>query len=392
MWNVTEAEAREVLGRSAGPVSAAPLTHNPKNGVTAGVWTVTAGDRTAVLKVLTRTKEATGRWAASDDPRHWNYWLREANVYDSGLARTWQSYGIRAPRLLASVERADGDVALWLEQVRGEPGTAWPLARHIEHARRLGAAQGATPAFDEPWLSRRFLRQYVGSNTRGEELLDDDEAWQQPLVRDHFPAGLRHDMVRLHHDREWFLEVMEALPRTFSHLDQWPANVRSDGPDSVLFDREERLAHRPHARPRERGTAVGLRRRTQRFRRTPVPGAGIDPGFPRRVGRRGACADPATGLRGGAEWPLGAPLVVPRCAVVLLRRRRGGAADRHSPAPLWGAAEPAPTPRASRPRAGRHSARACSPGPTGRPAGRVRVRKATSRSRRCGRCPPCGPP
>ncbi|WP_329260175.1 aminoglycoside phosphotransferase [Streptomyces sp. NBC_01478] len=237
MGNITEAEARDVLDHSVGPVSATPLTHNLRNGVTAGVWTVTAGDRTAVLKVLTRGKDATGRWAASDDPRHWNYWLREANIYDSGLARSWQPYGIRAPRLLARVERADGDVALWLEQVRGEPGTAWPLARHVEHARRLGAAQGAAPVLDEPWLSHRFLRQYVGSNTLGEELLDDDAAWQQPLVRDHFPAGLRHDMVRLHHDREWFLDVMEALPRAFSHLDQWPANVRSHGSDSVLFDR-----------------------------------------------------------------------------------------------------------------------------------------------------------
>ncbi|MEV0481077.1 aminoglycoside phosphotransferase [Streptomyces sp. NPDC050508] len=236
MWKITESEAREVLGRATGPVSATPLTHNPKNGVTAGVWTVTAGDRTAVLKVLTRSKDAIGRWASSDDPRHWNYWLREANIYDSGLARSWQPYGIRAPRLLARVERADGDVALWLEQVRGEPGTAWPLARHIAHARRLGAAQGAAPASDEPWLTRRFLRQYVGSNTLGEDLLDDDAAWQQPLVRDHFPAGLRRDMVRLHHDREWFLQIMEALPRALSHLDQWPANVRSDGRDSVLFD------------------------------------------------------------------------------------------------------------------------------------------------------------
>ncbi|MFF3331018.1 phosphotransferase [Streptomyces sp. NPDC002888] len=89
---------------------------------------------------------------------------------------------------------------------------------------------------DRPWLSHRFLREYVGTNLLGQELLDDDEAWQQPLVRDHFPPGLRRDMVRLHHDREWFLQVMETLPRAFCHLDMWPANVRSDGPDSVALD------------------------------------------------------------------------------------------------------------------------------------------------------------
>jgi hypothetical protein len=229
-----DTEARDVLG--TGRTAAEPLVHNPWNGVTAGVWRVRAGDRTAVLKVLTRTKETDGHWAASDNPRHWNYWRREAHVYESGLAQVWQPYGIRAPRLLASVERPDGDVALWLEDVPGEPGTSWPLARHIEHARRLGVAQGAARPPDEPWLSRRFLRDYIGGKNLGQDLLDDDEAWRQPLVRDHFPAGLRRDMVRLHHDRDWFLDVMESLPRAFGHLDQWPANVRAHGPHSVLFD------------------------------------------------------------------------------------------------------------------------------------------------------------
>ncbi|MFD3613742.1 aminoglycoside phosphotransferase [Streptomyces sp. NPDC058676] len=230
-------EAQQVLGPFTGPAFLASLTHNAKNGVTGGVWNVSAGDRTAILKVLTRSKGATGRWAASDDPRHWNYWRREADVYTSGLAQTWQPYGIRAPRLLARVERADGDIALWLERVRGQPATRWKVARHLEHARRLGAAQGAVgEAEDQPWLSHRFLRQYVGSNTLGQELLDDDEAWQQPLVRDHFPEGLRRDMVRLHHDREWFLDVMESLPRAFSHLDLWPANTCADGPRSAVFD------------------------------------------------------------------------------------------------------------------------------------------------------------
>ncbi|MFI2207337.1 phosphotransferase [Streptomyces sp. NPDC020192] len=44
-------------------------------------------------------------------------------------------------------------------------------------------------------------------------------------------------MVRLRHDREWFLQVLKALPRTFCHLDLWPANVISAGPDAVLLDR-----------------------------------------------------------------------------------------------------------------------------------------------------------
>ncbi|MEU0068368.1 hypothetical protein ABZ027_02145 [Streptomyces sp. NPDC006332] len=121
------AEAVDVLGPFRGPVFLAPLTHNPNNGVTGGVWSVTAGERTAVLKVLTRSKGTTGHWAASDEPRHWNYWRREADVHVSGLAQLWRPYGIRAPRLLACVERQDGDVALWLELpgAAPAPGGRW---------------------------------------------------------------------------------------------------------------------------------------------------------------------------------------------------------------------------------------------------------------------------
>jgi hypothetical protein len=154
-------EAREVLGPFTGPVFLAPVTHNPNNGVTGGVWAVTAGDHSAVLKVLTRSKPATGRWAASDDPRHWNYWRREADAYASGLTQAWQPYGIRAPRLLARVERPDGDVALWLERVRGEPATGWSIARHVEHARRLGAAQGAVGERDDEAAERGTRTSYA---------------------------------------------------------------------------------------------------------------------------------------------------------------------------------------------------------------------------------------
>jgi hypothetical protein len=232
------AEVREVLGVPADEAVFEPLTHNPSNGVTAGVWRVTGRDRSAVLKVLTRTKETGVAWSASNDPRHWNFWRREAYVYRSGLARVWQPHGIRAPRLLECAERPDGDVALWLENVPGEPATVWPLTHHVEHARRLGAAQGAVGAGeDTPWLSQGFLRDYTSAQTTGRALLDDDAAWRHPLVRRHFPPGLREDMVRLRHDREWFLTVMESLPRALSHLDQWPANVVSDRSGAgVLLD------------------------------------------------------------------------------------------------------------------------------------------------------------
>ncbi|KOX06314.1 aminoglycoside phosphotransferase [Streptomyces sp. NRRL B-1140] len=232
------AEVREVLHVPADEAVFEPLPHNPRNGVTAGLWRVTGGGRCAVLKVLTRTQESGVAWSESNDPRHRNFWRREAYVHRTGLAGVWQRHGIRAPRLLEYVERPDGDVALWLEDVPGEPATAWAFTGHVDHAHCLGAAQGAIgPGEDAPWLSHSFLRDHTSRKTTGEERLDDDEAWRHPLIRRHFPPGLREDMVRLHHDREWFLTVMESLPRALSHLDQRPANVLSGGPGtSVLLD------------------------------------------------------------------------------------------------------------------------------------------------------------
>ncbi|MFI1030900.1 hypothetical protein [Streptomyces sp. NPDC020951] len=43
-------------------------------------------------------------------------------------------------------------------------------------------------------------------------------------------------MVRLHHDCEWLLDIMESFPRAFSLLDLSPASVRADGADSIVFD------------------------------------------------------------------------------------------------------------------------------------------------------------
>ncbi|MFE2965641.1 hypothetical protein ACFXKC_18575 [Streptomyces sp. NPDC059340] len=82
----------------------------------------------------------------------------------------------------------------------------------VDGADGTDGTHGVAPGWDRPWLSRRFLRDYISAQTVGQELLDDDTAWRHPLVRDHFPAGVREAMVRLRQDREWFLGIMESLP------------------------------------------------------------------------------------------------------------------------------------------------------------------------------------
>ena len=211
-------------------MAATPLTHNPLNGVTAGVWR--EGD--TVRKVLTRRREAPEHWAASDDPRHWNYWRREAHVYQSCLP---ERLGLRAPHLVGVTTSREGDVELRLEHVEGRHGAALGI-RDLEVATEaLGRSQGRRDLPDEPWLSRRFLRTYSTSRPARWALLGDDRAWAQPLVRAHMDASVRRGLVRLHERRAWLLDLMERLPRTVCHLDVWPNNLLlRPGGEVVLVD------------------------------------------------------------------------------------------------------------------------------------------------------------
>jgi hypothetical protein len=148
--------------------------------------------------------------------------------------------GVEAPHLIALFRRSNGTVALWLEDVEGLPGGRWTIEQFASLGRCLGRAQGALAVHgvpDFPWLSRGFLRDYTTSRGVDRSVLDSEEAWDHPVVRQYVPAMLRVEGPRLVAEREQFFDVMERLPRTLCHLDVWPNNLvaRPDG-RSVLFD------------------------------------------------------------------------------------------------------------------------------------------------------------
>ena len=126
--------------------TAQPLDHNPLNAATGGIWRVRRDDGTAILKILWPGGTVNGRadWATSDDPGHWNYWRREGLAYRTGLcAAAFAAGGIRPPVLLDAVDRYDGSVALWLEDVRGTPGPELTTPQYADLAYRLGVAHAA---------------------------------------------------------------------------------------------------------------------------------------------------------------------------------------------------------------------------------------------------------
>jgi hypothetical protein len=155
---------------------------------TAGLWHVSTPSDSAVLKVIVEGGSES-RWPSSPDPRHPYYWRREACVYESGVA---SAFGTPACRAL--VEREDGTVALWLEDVPEVSG--WTAELLGEVARRVGRAQSSAPP-EHAWLSRGWLRAYLGLHgvTHGDDVL-----------------------ARL-----------DALPPTLCHHDLHPANVLAVG-------------------------------------------------------------------------------------------------------------------------------------------------------------------
>jgi len=230
-------EADRIVGYGA-DLTVRRLRHNTRTGVTKGVWEIAHPDGRTVLKLLT---PGTGdpAWRGSFDETDFRYWRREALLFEAGLPQAFGDAGIRLPRLLGSFQRAQGDIALWMEALGPEPD--WTLDEHHETARRFGHAQGsiagASLSADHPWLTREFLPQYLAAaEPIPWHLLEDESVWEIPLVAECVPRDLGRRIRSLHEDASRLLALIAALPRTLCHLDLWPANLFWTEGDLVPID------------------------------------------------------------------------------------------------------------------------------------------------------------
>jgi phosphotransferase family enzyme len=202
--------------------------------LTSGIWKVSCGTQSLILKELSAPHHSPAdSWDAhwighADAPDHWNYWKREALVYDSDLTKTYIQSGIGPPRLVR-LEVAGDRVYLWTENISAPPAAQWELLRYGKAAYALGKAQGRIVGTQSlsgvDWLSKNYLLDYSEEKPFDLASLEDSTAWRQHLIVDYFPPGLRAGLRRFSDLRHELLRIAAILPQTLCHNDFWTRNL-----------------------------------------------------------------------------------------------------------------------------------------------------------------------
>lgn len=177
---------------------------------TVGVWRTSLGDQAVVVKRLARP--ALGEPRELEDPRHFAYWRRAADVVTAGLVE--ETPGLCRPRVTA-VEEDDEGITITEEWVENAAVSGLFIAR------ALGRFAGTTlrPA---PWLARHHLHdrltrveRHGGWRTLGRTTVADvaDVLWAR-----------RHEL----------LARADALVQVPVHGDAVPANLPGRRGDDVV--------------------------------------------------------------------------------------------------------------------------------------------------------------
>jgi len=204
---------------------------------TAGIWRCSTEGWSVVLKLLRHGDQGSPAWRSGEAPDHWYYWRREADAFTSG-ALDRLTPPLRSPRCYGALERPDGSLALWMEDLSGlRPAVDWDIARYRRAALDLGRAQGALSAAPlmGSWLARDWLRQYVIRHQDALAHLEDPDIWAHPLVRELLPRETPAECRAIWDAREDLLGLLDSLPPTLTHSDLHPGNLFGDD-ETVAID------------------------------------------------------------------------------------------------------------------------------------------------------------
>lgn len=160
------------------------------------------------------------------EPSAWNYYRREANAYQSGVLDDLPG-GLAAPDCFDVKEHPDGTCWIWLEDVKDEIGSQWPLehygivARHLGHFNGAYLVERSMPSW--LWLSSGWLRKYIAESAPAIPIIRD--SLDHPLGRRGWPGDASDRLFRLWEERNLYLDTLDRLPQTVCHLDIFHRNL-----------------------------------------------------------------------------------------------------------------------------------------------------------------------
>lgn len=186
-----------------------------------------------VLKILRKP-------AHEQDPREMFYWKRELLAAQHHLLGQLPG-PVAAPRIYAAVEKED-EGWLWMEHIVDAVGKRWGLEHFAFVAYEFGRFNAAyltgTPLPDDyPWLCTEQSVWWL----RIAERNNPDKAWENPHVREFFPADLRPRVERMWAEKDLFLKALNHVLRVLAHCDIQRRNLfirkgRDNGNEVVAID------------------------------------------------------------------------------------------------------------------------------------------------------------
>ena len=160
-----------------------------------------------------------------DNPSHWNYCRREAQLYAQGTVRS-EMGGVSAPHCYGVFDEPSR-LLIWLEYIAGQQDHQWSDTQVREVAFALGRFNGYgcnNPLIHEAkTASQQWLRSYVQSNSSFIAQIPQLKA--HPLVGKALETDLLPEYLNFCAERMLWLARLESLPQTFCHLDIHRGNV-----------------------------------------------------------------------------------------------------------------------------------------------------------------------
>ncbi len=173
-----------------------------------------------------------------NNPAGFRYWKREALAYQSGLLHQLPGGNITAPACYGVYEQPDGSIWIWLEDVKDDICSPWPIDQYAIVARHLGQFNGAyltgesIPA--EPWITHNWLRMYVENAVKMVEFIRKDP--HHPAIRKIYSNDTLAKVLAIWDERDPILKMLENLPQVFCHQDAFKRNLFTRGGRTIAID------------------------------------------------------------------------------------------------------------------------------------------------------------